>query len=246
MKIHADKVFLKREEANFKAAFCVINEELPELLKQTSILHPEEKTYYESLKYDRRRKSYLLGRIAAKQAVFKLLNNEPMDSFSVAFGVFYFPVVKYIQNQNIQVSITHCNNIGVALAYPEEHPLGIDVEKIDQENTETMKSLIMVKEYNLISSCALELSIGSTLIWTIKEALSKVLKTGLTLDFKILEIESIEKVGECYISSFMHFSQYKAVSKQIGTHICTVVLPKNTFCNFNVFWEAFEASASKK
>lgn len=127
MKVHTDIVFLKREDANFKASFCVVNEALSELVKQTSILHPEEKAYYKTLKFDRRKKSYLLGRIAAKQAVFKLLDNKLINSFSIAFGVFYFPVIKHVENKNIQVSITHCDSIGIALAYSEEHPLGIDV-----------------------------------------------------------------------------------------------------------------------
>ena len=243
--VYANKIFLKREGANFKAGFCTVNNELSELIKETGVLHSEEKAYYEALKIDRRKASYLLGRIAAKQAVLELVNNKTIDSFSIGFGVFYFPVVKYLQNENIQVSITHCDTIGIALAYPEEHPLGIDVEKINPKNTETMRSLIVDREYDLISLHFLEISIGSTLIWTIKEALSKVLKTGLTIDFKILEIETLENIGSTYVSTFKYFSQYKAVSKKIGSHVCSVVLPKNTTCNLNVLWETFAASNSK-
>lgn len=241
MEKYLGEILLERGENNFKAAFCVINEELLELVKETDLLHPEEKTYYETLKYDRRKKSYLLGRIAAKQAVSKLLGkDQAIDSFSIQFGVFNFPVVRYVQHQNIQVSITHCDNLGIALAYPEEHPLGVDVEKIDVDKVETMKALIVDTEYDLISSCSL--AEGSTLIWTIKEALSKILKTGLTLEFKILEIETLQKEGTLYISTFKYFSQYKAVSKKVGAYICSVVLPKKTSCDLHIFWNALEKS----
>lgn len=237
------EILLEREKKKFKAGFCLINGELPELFKQTDLLHPEEKTYFETLKFDRRKKSYLLGRITGKQAVSKLLIKEQaIDSFSIQFGVFCFPVVKYIQHQNIQVSITHCGNLGVALAYPEEHPLGIDVEKIDVDKVETMKISIVDKEYDLISSCSLDIIEGSAFIWTIKEALSKVLKTGLTLDFKILEIETLQKEGTSYISTFKYFSQYKAISMKIGTHVFSIVLPRKTYCDLNVFWNALAES----
>ena len=241
------EILLERGCDHFKAVFCIINEELFELIKEVTILHPEEKSYYDTLKFDKRKKSYLLGRIAAKQAVSKLLLKEQaIDSFAIQFGVFHFPVVNYIQYQNIQVSITHCGNLGVALAYPEEHPLGIDIEKIDIDKVEAMKSLIVDSEYDLISSCSLEIAEGSTLIWTIKEALSKVLKTGLTLDFKIIEIESCKKEGEIYTSTFKYFSQYKAISKKIGIHVCSIVLPRKTSCDLSVFWNALAESQTIK
>lgn len=244
--MYKGEVLLKRENANFKAGFCAINKDLFELIKEIAILHPEELAYYETLKFDRRKKSYLLGRIAAKQAVLELpYNDNAIDSFSIQFGVFQFPVVKYLQNQNIQVSITHCDNLGIALAFPEEHPLAIDIEKIDDRNIKTMKSLIGDQEYDLISSCSLEMSIGSVLTWTIKEALSKLLKTGFTVDFKILEINSLEKTGSIYTATFKSFYQYKAVLCKIGNYMCSIVLPKNTSCDLSVFWKALIESNYK-
>lgn len=242
MEKNLGEILLEREK-KFKAGFCFLNEELPILVEQVTILHPEEKSYYDTLKFDRRKKSYLLGRITGKQAVSKLLLEEQaIDSFAIQFGVFYFPVVNYIGCQNIQVTIAHCGSLGVALAYPEEHPLGIDVEKIDTDKLETMKLLVVDKEFDLISSCSLDILEGSTFIWTIKEALSKVLKTGLTLDFKILEIETLHKEGTSYISTFKYFYQYKAISMKIGSHVFSIVLPKKTCCDLNAFWDALVES----
>lgn len=233
------EILLRRKEKHFKAGFCVINKDYPSLIKELFILHPDEISHYESLKFDRRKASYLLGRVAAKNAISELVI-EKIQSVLIEFGVFKFPVVKSIKNQNIQVSISHCGNIGVALAFPEEHPLGIDIEKIDKSKVDAVKAVICENEFKLIKSSFLSELIGSTIVWTIKESLSKVLKTGMTMDFKVLEIKSLQKEGTVYISTFKYFTQYKSLSYQVNDHICTIVLPKNTSVNFDVFSNALD------
>jgi 4'-phosphopantetheinyl transferase EntD len=240
------EILLRREVNSFKAGFCVIKKDFSDLIKEIYILHPEEHDYYESLRFNRRKNSYLLGRVSAKNAVLELLTKEPViQSVSIQFGVFQFPVVKYIENENIQVSISHCDNYGVAFAFPEEHPMGIDIEKINKDKLKTLKSAISYNEFDKIATSSLSVLIGSTLIWTIKESLSKALKTGLTVDFKILEIESLEKVGPVYVSTFIYFSQYKAISKKIGNYLCSVVLPKKTSTDLDCFWNALADSMMK-
>jgi 4'-phosphopantetheinyl transferase EntD len=137
------------------------------------------------------------------------------------------------------VSISHCDNFGVALAFPEEHPLGVDIEKSDMRRTDTMCSLVCAEEAALISNCNLSMSIGCTVIWTIKESLSKIFRTGLTMDVKISEINSLKKVDSIYISTFRHFAQYKAISGCAGDYICSIVMPKNTTPALDHFWDSF-------
>ncbi|WP_103867464.1 4'-phosphopantetheinyl transferase superfamily protein [Aquimarina sp. I32.4] len=232
--MYISEILLKRENTDFKAGFCLINKGLPELNKEIDLLHPSEKSYYECLKFERRRKSYLLGRIAAKRAVLKLLDDDKkIVSFSIQFGVFQFPVVKNIQNENIQVSISHCNNIGVALAFPEEHPMGIDIEKIDEAKINIIKSIISDEEEGIIKSFSLAKREGFTIMWSIKEALSKILKTGLTVDFKIFEIKLIHQQGFFFIGIFKNFIQYKSISFIENNYVCSIVLPKNTSIDLN-------------
>ncbi len=205
------------------------------------VLHQEEKMYYETLKNNRRKKSYLLGRISAKVAISEILVVKvPLSSILIQSGIFQFPVVKNIQNQNIQISISHCDTYGITLAFPEEHPLGIDIEKINEDKIDIMKDYLCVEEFQKITTCSLSMTIGSTLIWTVKEGLSKILKTGLTVDFKILEIDSLTKKGDVYISYFKYFGQYKAISYHIGDYICSIVLPKNTSLDLNLFWNILQ------
>ena len=110
------QITLHRENTVFTAGYCFFRAELPELLAGVPLLHPEERAYFETLKFDRRKTSYLLGRMAAKHAVAELMGEADLRSIWIDTGVFRFPVVKYAGGQNIQVSISHCGTLGVALA----------------------------------------------------------------------------------------------------------------------------------
>lgn len=238
-------ISLKREKKDFQAAFSIINGSLPDLLKNSSLLHPNEQAYYDTLKYDKRRLSYLLGRIAAKKAIAELVGDDGQSVF-IDFGIFQFPVVKSTKNFNIQVSISHCDHIGIVLAFPEEHPLGIDIEKIQEDPVVAMKEQLTDAELDLISACQIQPAIGCTVVWTVKEAISKIFKTGLTIDFKMLEIQSLKKEGSVYLTSFKHCVQYKAVSYHSDNYICSIVLPKHTIADLEQFRDAFSNTVIEK
>jgi len=235
--MHTDKIILNREKQTFTASFCIIQETLTSLTK-LSILHRDEKAYYDTLKFDKRKHSYLLGRLAAKKAIAELTGEKNISSIAINYGVFHFPIVKNAIHQNIQVSITHCDDIGIALAFPEAHPLGVDIERMDENRMEAMKSQMNATEFELITNGNIPLSLGCTAFWTIKEALSKIFRTGLTMDFKILEINAFEQVDLAYISTYKYHAQYKAISYAVGEYICSIVLPKNTTPVLQPFWNS--------
>jgi 4'-phosphopantetheinyl transferase len=236
-------IILNRQEKIFNASFCIIRANLPSLIENLSMLHPAEKEYYHRLKFDRRKQSYLLGRLAAKKAVSTLAGIKNADSFHIDFGVFEFPVVKKI-NQNIQASISHCDNIGIALAFPEEHPMGLDVERINVQKADVMKSQANPAETTLLEKSEIPPIIGHTLAWTAKEGLSKIIRTGLTMDFQMAEIKSIEQDGPLYTTTFRHFNQYKAISCHSGDYICSVVLPGRTNAGLDSLWAHFKTFAT--
>lgn len=223
-----NKILLERKKKDYTASLCILQEDLTELHKRIHILHSNEYFYFKNLQFDKRKQSYLLGRVSAKEAV-KLLLKKDQDykDFFIDFGIFQFPVVKGIQ-ENIQVSISHCNNYGASLAFPEDHPMGIDIEKVDVNQVKTIESSSTHKEKEHIKSHFINIADGYTTLWTIKEALSKVIKTGFTIDPKILEIKSISKTNNTYTSEFEYFNQYKAISFIVNSYAFTIVLPRNT------------------
>lgn len=239
MSIRRGKFTLQRENSTHYAGFCILHAAPGHLAQQLYLLHPEERSYYDALKYDKRRESYLLGRISAKKAIGALAIFEDLEKIAIEAGVFQFPVVKYSITRNLQVSITHCDGLGIALSHPEVHPLGVDVERTDRANTEVIREQLTTNELALSLAVPLQQSAACTMIWTMKEALSKILRTGLTMDLKLLEIRSLVKEGDLYTSQFKHLIQYKAISCQAGAYVCSVVMPGKTTPDLGQFWQFF-------
>ncbi|NSL86220.1 4'-phosphopantetheinyl transferase superfamily protein [Chitinophaga sp. Mgbs1] len=236
--MYTGKILLKRETKNYDAGYCILHSGMPEILTEVPLLHPEEKAYFDTLQFDRRKESYLQGRIAAKKAVKALLPHIPLPDILISQGIFQFPVVKIPAAHNIQVSISHCDDIGIGIAFPEEHPLGIDIEQIDDNKTAAIKGQVSDKELLLLPGCGLTLTSGCALLWTVKEALSKIFRTGLMMNFHSLEIQTLTREGALYVSTFSNFAQYRAVTCLTATHACSLVLPRKTTVELNTFLEA--------
>ena len=274
-EILTGEIGLHRERQDFSAGFCVMKASLGSLVERIGFLHPTETAYYQTLKHDLRRASYLAGRIAAKMAIGALAagagsgvgerfqadgssgagaglagsvgSERRIDPASIAidFGVFQFPVVKHYPEGAVQVSISHCDDLGVALAFPEEHPLGVDLERADGVNTEAIRPYVSPVESALLARHGLEESPGLTFLWTMKEGVSKVLRTGLMADLRLLEIDSVEidADGSTYVATFRHLGGFKAMTRCAGPYVCSVILPGKTTPDLAVFWQRFEEVA---
>ena len=117
----------------------------------THFFHPREKKYYDGL-FSKRAKSYQIGRYAAKRAVAALTGEEEFRSILVEQGIFDQPVVTCRLQQNVQVSITHCDGLGGAIAFPESYPMGIDIERIDPNHTKLLEGQLTEQEKKLIKT----------------------------------------------------------------------------------------------
>lgn len=210
-----------REDGRFEAALSFVKAgEMGD-----ECLHPIEKLYYRQLKADKRRESYLMGRCAAKTAVSELTGMKALHGICIESGVFGFPVVNC---KNVQVSISHCDEAAVAIAFPEHHPVGIDIEIVSRENMDTLETALVEKEKVLLASKELSTASGYTAVWSAKEALSKILKTGLTLDFEILQVQSVEQEQGVLVFKYKYFYQYKALVFPHGRFVITCAVPANS------------------
>ena len=233
---------LIRKEKNYIASFSILKSNLNDLISEIELLHNNEKKIFNSFIFDKRKHSYLLGRISAKKAIKQLVSEEIISSFHIDSGIFSFPVVKSLKNHNINVSITHCDDIGISIAFPEEHPMGIDLERIDESRIESIRIYITQEESDLLNENKISEKIGYTLIWTIKEALSKILKTGLTLNFETLQINTIKESNSIFVSTFKNLIQYKAISYHFGNYMCSILIPNSTEADLTDFWSNFEST----
>lgn len=192
------------------------------------ILNIKEKIYFDNLDFEKRKKSYLLGRFAAKTSVSQLLEIDYMDEFLIDKGIMGHPVLLCLNNQNIQVSITHCDDLGCAIAYPFAHPIALDIEPIKEDIDEMKECFMTNDEFDLVHKLNCTNTEKMSMIWTAKEALSKLLKTGLTTSFDTYEIAKCEISDGYWTCWFQRFTQYKAINFYAQGHAFSFAFPKKS------------------
>lgn len=197
-------------------------------------LHPEELETFRAAKAERRKISYLLGRYTGKIALGQCLGPGFEASRTlIASGIFNQPVVHCQGMRTPGVSISHSDRLVCSLAYPEEHPMAIDVEEIDEARTRVMMTQIGSEEAALAQSVCPSADMAATVIWTAKEALSKALRCGMTCPYELLQICGFEVSEGFYTGRFQNFAQYKFQSWRRNDSIITIVLPKRTVMDFS-------------
>lgn len=218
---------LKGMGKSYKAYICLCyTPSLTQYLETVKYLHSKELEYFTTLKFERRIISYLAGRYAGKRAVASFLGEENYSQVYIESGIFNQPIVIHPNRSNIQLSITHCDYIGAAITFPETLPMGIDIERISSDGDAVLETQMTIREKELIQSSTYSETAGLTLLWTAKEALSKILKTGITTPFKVFEVSRIETKDNVVISYFKNFPQYCTVSFMFKQYVCSITYPK--------------------
>jgi 4'-phosphopantetheinyl transferase len=177
---------------------------------------------------ERRRQSFLIGRWLAKIALQQLTSTDDLREIHVGSGVFGQPIVK-IGSGAMSVSISHCETSGAAIAFPEEQPMGIDLEKIENVEQAQISTYISAAEHQLWKRAGLDASAGETLVWTAKEALSKVLRCGFTAPMEVLAVHSLTVLTpNSFELGFTNFSQYRCCALVEDGWVLSLVLPART------------------
>jgi 4'-phosphopantetheinyl transferase len=222
------KVSISRPETQWEAGLAACCADLETLLaSKDSFLHPEELKHFEKYKFPRRQFSYLAGRYAAKIAVESLTGLKPPQLW-IDKGVFEHPVVRGDGIRNTAVSISHSGSWAFALAHDEAHPMGLDIELVDPNRCPAIASELTANEKGLISKISNDPAAGHVLLWTMKEALSKVIKSGMMSPFSTYSIASVTETADGWTGLFDQFAQYKSLSFRASDLICTIVLPKRS------------------
>jgi len=222
-------LILEHDTTLMTAGFC-LSKKIFEALKaeRVNFLHSKENVYFNKLLYPKRQYSYLAGRYCAKKAISILSSENDPTLLHIQNGIFQQPIVYHPSHHNVQVSISHTNNFGTALAFSETHPMAIDIETICSNKIATVQTQLTEAEQILGRKIVASKSAQFILLWTIKEALSKILKCGFTVPFEILEIANLAPQAHFIMSHFKNFPQYQAFSFLLGDIACSLVYPKNT------------------
>ncbi|MBE1556810.1 4'-phosphopantetheinyl transferase family protein [Sporosarcina limicola] len=206
-----------------------------------------EKIAYGNLLSVGRKREYLFGRYAAKRSVlthFNVGDIQDIRDIQTLSGIFNYPILSLPKNtDNLSVSISHSTQMIIAITFSEKHPVSVDTEIFSIENTNKINDIILQVEKDILSSLDITKEIGYTLLWTSKESLSKIIRTGLTLPLETMEINNIYKEEGFYYCEFKLFIQYKTVSWIINNNIITVCMPRRSNLNYQNLKKEIECCA---
>ncbi len=218
-----------RAEGVFATWFCLSRCPLPELAAARSqFLAPAEEAYYQTLRVDARRRSFLIGRLCVKEALAVCLGSPERSSWEVSRGVFQQPVLQGPGIRNLQASLSHSGDYGVAVVHPEGHPVGVDIEEINPDRRETVQTQMTPGEVEAASALGGTANESLMLMWSAKEALSKILRTGLMTPFSVYEMEGLARESGCLLGFFKNFGQYRAITFPMQGMALALALPKRS------------------
>lgn len=220
---------IQRKENDYKAHLAVVPLKNFSIVADHvhNILHPMEMVFFKRLLVDKRKASFSMGRYAAKIAASRFITEEEnLSKIEVASGIFGNPLVRYPSHDIPFVCITHDDQYAVSIAYPDVHPMSIDLESIHDDKIPVIKSQCSLNEIKLYDKLSISEATFYTLLWTIKEAISKAIRCGLTIPLKLLSIKNFRLInGNEYVSDFTNFGQYKAYSFILNNHVFSLALP---------------------
>ncbi len=177
-------------------------------INKHTYLHTTEETLLTKFSSEKRREQFLRGRHAAKKALTKCLPSIQPTEVAISPGIFSQPLPSLSVANMLGVSIAHTEERADGLWFPREHPMAIDVELLRQNNPCIIRSQLTDQECELQKTTDESDIVFFTRLWTIKEALSKVLMTGLTAPLEIYQIQDLEEKDGLTQSSFTNFEQY--------------------------------------
>lgn len=148
-----------------------------------SLLSEEEQTRYEGFPVEKRKREFLLGRVALRTLLRDQLS-EPPGSFRVCVtdeGALELP------DHSLHVSLTHAEDRAVAAV--SERRVGVDLERIAERDSEVERFLLHPDEQSLLDTLPMNRDAAFILCWTLKEATLKAMGTGMLRSPKKVRLE---------------------------------------------------------
>jgi len=190
--------------------------------------HPSEWLRVNALKVEKRRKEFVLGRCACKLATSAYLEEPNLVRLVINAGVFGQPILRFLSDHHPELSITHTDTVALAVASQQGHPIGLDIEKLTDRDTDFLAEHVTQRDLRQLEGLTPNVKHAYLRAWTIKEALSKVLRCGITIPFELLELKSPMVVeANSFCCDYRNFPQYRCYSWSLGQYLVAIVVPRN-------------------
>ncbi len=194
-----------------------------------ALLSEAELARFAKLSFPLKQQGFLLGRLAAKRALSALLAEPDLCRIEIRSGVFGQPLVYHPRSVGVEVSLSHSHGLAVALAYPGEFPLGMDVETVSADSADAVLAELQISdaEKAWLAAQALAPTVACGVLWTAREALGKSMKIGLNCPLGTLALDRIEPAGAAaWIGQYANFPQSRCLSQQSGGRILSIAIPR--------------------
>ena len=228
--MNPQELILRRGDEERRAVFVMVDENQLDSFVATpqSLLGPPELVQLAGLHFPQKKRGFLLGRLAAKSALGAMLAEPEWSSIEIRAGVFGQPVVRHPRALGVDVTVSHSQGIAVALAYPAEWPIGIDLETVSDDAAATVLPELdpSADEQAWLAARVISASAACGVLWTAREALAKAMKTGLNCPLGILSLCAITATGAAaWTGGYTNFPQSKWLAHAKGERILSVAMP---------------------
>ncbi|MBR1734300.1 MAG: 4'-phosphopantetheinyl transferase superfamily protein [Alphaproteobacteria bacterium] len=171
-------------------------------------LSDKELSFCNRFKSEKRRKHYAMGRIAAKIALMQIKGDINPTTINIINATKGYPLFE--NELDYAVTISHSKNYAGALVFSKKRKIGMDLEYIDSTKICALKRTILPQEK------IEENIIPLTVVWCMKESLSKALLCGLydSLDTFCIK-DFICDNNFTYQAKYKYYPQYMGIAKII-------------------------------
>jgi len=220
---------LRHGDEERRAIFAVA--EAVELQAPAAFLSEAELAGFSALRFPLKQQGFLLGRLAAKRALGALLAEPDLRRIEIGSGVFGQPLVRHPRAEGIDVTLSHSHGLAVALAYPAESPLGVDLETVSEVAAGTILAELQLSaaEKAWLAARTIDEATACGVLWTAREALGKSMKIGLNCPLGVLSLGQLEPAGAAaWDCRYANFPQSRCLSQAIDGRVLSIALPSET------------------
>lgn len=187
-----------------------------------------ESAQWNTLRFPQKKRAFLLGRVAAKMTVGALIGETDWRNIDVRTGVFGQPLVHHVRVESIDVTLSHSNGLAVALAFPGEWPMGIDLESVPAASVAAIMGELQASdaEHAWLASRLVDEPAACGILWSAREAIGKSMKIGLNCPLGILSLSRIQADRQgLWAGRYTNFPQSKCFSEVIDGRVLTLAMP---------------------
>ncbi|WP_125776463.1 4'-phosphopantetheinyl transferase family protein [Antribacter gilvus] len=142
-----------------------------------------------------RYESYRMGRTSAHEALALWLPQAVHLRAEVLRGPLGQPLATLDDADVAEVSIAHCPGWAAAVASERGRPLGVDLEPRWSGSEGPAMRAASPGQLAVAERAGLVPRTAALLLWTVREAAGKALRTGLVVAPGVLDVEAVEQVG---------------------------------------------------